>query len=75
MVIFGPFDWILRYANAPGNLVWPFLFFPFQWTSAFQGSYIAVGVFTLLITITTFVVNALTLRGGTTANKIRIIRI
>lgn len=74
MAIFGPFDWVIRYANAPGNLVWPFLFFPFQWTNAFKGSYITVGVITLLITLTTFVVHALTIR-GTTAKNIKIIRI
>lgn len=72
MTLFGPFDWALRYTNAPGNLVWPFLFFQ-QWTNYFQGGYITVAVLTLLITIATFVVNILPLTGGLTVGKKKII--
>jgi len=72
MTLFGPFDWALRYTNAPGNLVWPFLFFQ-QWTNDFQGAYITVGLFTLLITIVTFIVNALPLSNGLTVMKKNII--
>lgn len=72
MTLFGPFDWALRYTNAPGNLVWPFLFFA-PWESAFRGSYVTVGILTLLITICTFIVNALPLAGGLTITKKKII--
>lgn len=73
MTLFGEFDWSLRYTNAPGNLVWPFLFLAYDWTSAFKGSYITVGVITLLISLATFVVNLLPLRGGLTSGKKNII--
>lgn len=73
MTLFGEFDWGLRYANAPGNFVWPFLFFGYAWTNAFKGSYITVGVFTLLISLATFIVNVLPLRGGLTSGKKKII--
>lgn len=33
MIMMGPFDWALRYTNAPANLVWPFLFFGFAWST------------------------------------------
>lgn len=73
MTLFGEFDWALRYTNAPGNLVWPFLFFGYSWTEAFRGSYITVGVFTLLISLATFIVNLFPLRGGLTTGKKKII--
>jgi hypothetical protein len=72
ITLFGPFDWALRYTNAPGNLVWPFLFF-LPWESSFQGSYVTVGILTLLTTVCTFVVNALPLAGGLTVMKKKII--
>jgi hypothetical protein len=67
------FDWALRYTNAPGNLTWPFLFFGYAWTSAFKGSYITVGLFTLLLSFATFIVNILPFRGGLTTGKKKII--
>lgn len=73
MTLFGEFDWSLRYTNAPGNLVWPFLFLAYDWTPAFKGSYITVGVITLLISLATFIVNLLPLRGGLTSGKKNII--
>ena len=73
MALFGEFDWALRYTNAPGNLVWPFLFLGYSWTNTFKGAYIVVGIFTLLITIATFVVNIMPLKGGLTSGKRKLI--
>lgn len=75
ITLFAQFDWAQRYTNAPGNLVWPFLFFGYDWTSAFKGSYITVGVFTLLISFATFLVNILPFRGGLTTGKKKIINL
>lgn len=73
MNLFGEFYWAIRYTNAPGNLVWPFLFFGFSWTSKFNGSYITVGIITLFISLGTFIANILPLRGGPTTLKSKII--
>lgn len=75
IALFGEFDWALRYTNAPGNLVWPFLFFGYSWTQAFQGSYITVGILTLITSLATFIVNILTLKVGLTTGIRKIIQI
>lgn len=51
------------------------MFFGYSWTQAFQGSYITVGILTLLTSLVTLVVNALTLKGGLTTSIRRIIQI
>jgi len=45
----------------------------YAWTNTFKGSYITVGIFTLLISLLTFIVNILPLRGGLTTGKRKII--
>lgn len=73
ITLFGQLYWSIRYTNAPGNFVWPFLFFGFSWTPKFNGSYITVGVITFMISLVIFIANALPLRGGATPLKSKII--
>lgn len=75
IALFGEFDWALRYTNAPGNLAWPFMFLAYTWTQAFQGSYITVGILTLLTSLATFIVNIITLKTGLTTSIRRVIQV
>ena len=74
MTLLGPFDWAIRYTNAPGNMVWPFLFFAFSWTSGFNGSMIVIGLFNLLLSLGVFIVNLLPIFTGVTTRAKKIIR-
>ncbi len=51
------YDFALRYTNSPGNMVWVFLFFSFDWSAMFKSFYIPIGVINLLITIANLSVN------------------
>ena len=74
MIMLGPFDWSLRYTNAPGNMVWPFLFFGFNWTFSFKGSMICLGLLHLILSIGIFVINILPVIKGVTTQIKKIIR-
>lgn len=65
---------VVRWSNAPGNLVWPFLFFGLDWNSNFKAPYIIVGVINLLISLTTFGLHLSTFKSGLTLTKSKIIR-
>lgn len=64
MVLFGPFETVVRWANAPGNLVWCFLFFGVQLGEGWTGSYVTVGIIYLLISIGSFVAHLITVQNG-----------
>lgn len=74
IVLFGPLDMVVRWSNAPGNLVWPFLFFGLNWNPGFKAPYIIVGVINLLISIITFSLNLSTFNSGLTLMKSKVIR-
>ena len=54
-----PFELSQRYTNTPGNAVWIFLFFGFNWSHLFAGSLITIGIFNLIISLSSIVVNVL----------------
>ena len=60
------FEMSQRYTNTPGNAVWIFLFFGFSWTSSFSGGNIAIGVFNLLISLSSLIINIIPLIMGIT---------
>lgn len=45
------YDFAIRYTNAPGNMVWPFLFLSFSWSPEVKSYYMFVGVVSQIITI------------------------
>lgn len=67
LIIKGPFELSQRYSNTPGNAVWIFLFFGYSWTQAFSGSMIVIGVFNLLITLSSIAVNIIPFFAGLTS--------
>lgn len=62
-----------RYSNTPGNAVWIFLFFGFQWTSSFSGGNITIGLFNLLISLSSLIVNLVPMLTGMTTRMKKIL--
>lgn len=74
MSLLGPFDWSLRYTNAPGNIVWVFMFLGFSWTNTFKGGMITIGLFHIVLTVVTFFVHLLPVFKGLTTQIKNVIR-
>lgn len=53
MTMLGRYDFAIRYTNAPGNLVWPFLFLSFAWSPQIKNYYALVGALSMIVTIAT----------------------
>lgn len=51
LTLWSKYDFAMRYTNAPGNLVWVFLFFSFDWTQHFKTFYIPTAVIMLIVTV------------------------
>ena len=68
-----PFELSQRYTNTPGNAVWIFLFFGFGWTHLFAGSLITIGIFNLIITLSSIIINLLPFFIGMTSNMKKIL--
>lgn len=49
--------WGQRYTNAPGNVVWPFLFLSYQWNSRFHVIMFIIGISTAVVSVTTFLIH------------------
>lgn len=75
MIMLGPFDWALRYTNAPGNMVWPFLFFGFSWTFSFKGGMVCLGLLHLVLSLGIFAINIFPIVKGVTTEIKKIIRV
>ena len=71
IIIKGLLEVSQRYSNTPGNSVWVFLFFGFGWTSYFQGGLITIGVFNLLISLSSLIVNLVPLVTGGITSKMK----
>ena len=57
MILFGPFFWVQRYSNSPGNIVWIFMFFLFSWNPSYSTLMIVIGIITILVSGITLVIN------------------
>lgn len=68
-----PFELSQRYTNTPGNAVWIFLFFGFGWTHLFAGSLITIGIFNLIITLSSVIVNLVPFLTGMTSRMKKIL--
>ncbi len=66
LILFAPFYWIQRYSNSPGNIAWVFLFFGYDWNSAYKSILIILGAITLLISLLTLLANAVAGLSGIT---------
>lgn len=61
--------WGQRYSNSPGNLVWPPLFLPFQWTSSFRVYMQIIGIVMAVVSVMTFITNLSTFAKTSTATR------
>ena len=59
LILFGPFFWVQRYTNSPGNIVWVFMFFGFSWNGAYGTMMIFIGILALLVSLASILVNAI----------------
>lgn len=73
ITLWGKYDFAIRYTNAPGNLVWVFLFFSFDWSASFKSFYIPVGIISLIITVASLSVHVVFLMSNFNANIKRVI--
>lgn len=63
--------WGQRYSNSPGNLVWPPLFLPFEWSPSFRVYMQIIGIVTAVVSVITFFSSLSTLaKTSTTTRKI-----
>lgn len=51
LTMYSKYDFGIRYTNAPGNFVWVFLFFAFDWTRRYKTLYIPVAIINLIISL------------------------
>ena len=75
MILFGPFFWVQRYTNSPGNIVWIFMFFGFGWNSAYNTMMIFIGVLALLVSVASIAINAFAATTGITSSVKRAITV
>lgn len=73
IILKAPFETAQRYTNSPGNAVWIFLFLGFHWTHSFAGGFITIGIFYLLISLSSLIVNILPFFLGITTRMTKIL--
>jgi hypothetical protein len=61
--------WGQRYSNSPGNLVWPALFIPFEWSPLFKIFMLIIGIGAAIVSLLTFVFNLSTLVKTSTSTR------
>ena len=67
LILFGPFFWIQRYSNSPGNVVWIAMFFLYNWNPAYRSLMIVIGIICILISLATLLVNIVAGVAGVTS--------
>ena len=70
MILFGPFFWVQRYSNSPGNVVWIFMFLLFSWNPAYTTLMTVIAIIAIIISLLTLTINLIVaLTGITTTIK------
>ena len=57
MILIGPFFWVQRFSNSPGNVVWIFMFFLFGWNPNYKTLMLIIGILVILVSAITLGVN------------------
>lgn len=57
LILFGPFFWVQRFSNSPGNVVWILMFFLFSWNPSYSTLMIVIGVLVILVSAITLGIN------------------
>ena len=68
LILFGPFFWVQRFSNSPGNIVWIFMFFLFTWNPSYSTLMIVIGVITILVSLITLIINLIAAATGITSS-------
>ena len=61
--------WGQRYTNSPGNLVWPILFLPYQWSSSFSTYMQIIGIGTAVVSLVSLCINLSTMIKTSTSTR------
>ena len=68
LILFGPFFWVQRYSNSPGNIVWIFMFFLFTWNPSYSTMMTVIGVIAILVSGITLAINLVAAVTGITSS-------
>ena len=68
LILFGPFFWVQRYSNSPGNIVWILMFFLFGWNPAYRTLMVVIGILALVVSGVTLGINIVAAFTGITSN-------
>jgi hypothetical protein len=68
--------WIQRYTNCPGSIIWAYMFLTIGWDNVgtTKTLLLAIGVAYLFISVVTFIMNTISLCGGTTTTKRKLLK-